>query len=77
MFERRFGGSPWAVGGMLYALDALTLTELWDSKQVTARDDLGSFAKFVSPVVANGKVYMATHSQEVCVYGLLPGQDHP
>ena len=59
------------VPGTLYAFDALTLRELWDSKENAARDDYGSYPKFVPPTVANGKVYMATHSQQVVVYGLL------
>jgi outer membrane protein assembly factor BamB len=57
--------------GMLLAFDALTLHELWDSLQVSSRDDYGNYAKFVPPTVANGKVYMATSSEEVFVYGPL------
>ena len=34
-------------------------------------DDLGDFAKFCPPVVANGRVYVATFSQQLAVYGLL------
>ena len=53
--------------GILYAYDAtkftgsgatLAMTELWDSRQNPARDDLGYFAKFVCPTIANGKVYV-------------------
>ena len=40
----------------------------------TARDALGFFTKMAPPVIANGKVYVATHSNEVVVYGLLSGQ---
>jgi hypothetical protein len=36
------------------------------------RDGYGNFAKFVPPLVANGKVYVATSSKQVTVYGLLP-----
>jgi len=61
------------VAGILRAFDASKLsTELWDSKQNTARDDVGNYAKFVPPTVANGKVYVATFSNQLLVYGLLP-----
>ena len=33
-------------------------------------DQLGNLGKFVVPVVANGKVYMATFSNQLVVYGL-------
>ena len=35
------------------------------------RDQVGSFSKWVAPTVANGKVYLATFSNQVQVYGLL------
>jgi hypothetical protein len=58
--------------GILRAFDATNLAnELWDSNQNSARDKPGSYAKYVSPVVANGKVYLATVSGDVAVYGLL------
>jgi len=60
------------VHGKMYAFDATTLSELWDSGQNASRDDYGNFAKFASPTVANGKVYVATDSLQVCVYGLNP-----
>jgi hypothetical protein len=47
-------------------------TELWSSELVPARDTVGNFAKFSPPSVANGKVYLATFSNRVNVYGLLP-----
>jgi hypothetical protein len=57
----------------MYAFDATNVgTELWDSGQNASRDDFGNCAKFVPPTVANGKVYVATHSLQVCVYGLNP-----
>ena len=60
------------VSGMLYAFDAANVaTKLWDSNQV-AGDSIGNFAKYCAPTVANGKVYVATDSGQVCVYGLLP-----
>ena len=60
------------VPGIVRAFDATDLTkELWNSKQDAARDDLGNYAKFCPPTIANGKVYMATFSNQLVVYGLL------
>ncbi len=65
------------VPGMLRALVATNPTqELWNSLQVQSRDETGIFAKFVPPIVVNGKVYMASFSNYsspnyVNVYGLL------
>jgi hypothetical protein len=48
--------------------------ELWTSEQNSARDGVGNFGKFVPPTVADGKVFLATFSGELQVYGLLtPG----
>jgi hypothetical protein len=33
-------------------------------------NDMGNFAKYATPVVANGKVYVATFSNKVVQYGL-------
>ncbi|BCL77709.1 hypothetical protein ccbrp13_01740 [Ktedonobacteria bacterium brp13] len=61
------------VEGILRAYDASDLTrELWNSKQNEHRDDIGNFAKFCAPTIANGKVYMASFSRRLAVYGLLP-----
>jgi hypothetical protein len=61
-----------SVPGILRAFDAMDLSkEIWNSRQNAERDDLGLMAKFNTPVVANGKVYVATFSKEVAVYGLL------
>jgi hypothetical protein len=61
------------VAGTLHAYDAQTVSrELWHSDMVPSRDALGNFAKFVAPTVANGKVYMATFSNRLNVYGLFP-----
>ena len=58
------------VPGTLHAYNAQNVSsELWNSDLV-ARDSLGNLAKFVPPTVANGKVYMATFSGKVNVYGL-------
>lgn len=62
------------VPGILRAINAENLEEIWNSQQVLARDSLGMFAKFTPPLVVNGKVYMATFSNAVMVYGLLPPQ---
>ncbi len=51
--------------GALYAFDADNVgTQLYSS-------NFGNFAKLVPPLVANGKVYVATFSDQVAVYGLL------
>lgn len=58
--------------GILCALDAQDVgRELWNSDQAGARDSAGSFSKFSPPTVANGKVYLATFSNQLKVYGLL------
>jgi hypothetical protein len=59
--------------GILRAYNAQNVThELWNSEQLSARDSVGNFAKFVPPTIANGKVYLATFSNRLNVYGLLP-----
>jgi outer membrane protein assembly factor BamB len=57
--------------GMLRAYAADDLRLLWSSEINAARDRLGNFAKFNPPTVANGRVYMATFSDEILVYGLF------
>jgi Concanavalin A-like lectin/glucanases superfamily/Immunoglobulin domain len=60
--------------GIIHAYDAQDVShELWNSEQFSVRDSVGSYAKFVPPTVANGKVYLATFSNRLNVYGLLPG----
>ncbi len=44
--------------GVLYAFNADTLSLLWTDKTNDARDEIGMFAKYVPPMVANGKVYV-------------------
>lgn len=59
--------------GIMRAFNAQNVTnELWNSEQLGTRDSVGNFAKFVAPTVANGKVYLATFSNRVNVFGLLP-----
>jgi hypothetical protein len=45
--------------------------ELYNSAANPARDAVGFFTKFATPVVANGKVYVPTQSNWISVYGLL------
>jgi hypothetical protein len=60
------------ITGVLRAFDATDLTkELWNSDQNPGRDAVGTFAKFNSAVIVNGKVYQPTFSGNVSVYGLL------
>jgi hypothetical protein len=61
------------VPGIVRAYDTSNVggTELWDSQLNAGSDSIGNFAKFVPPTVANGKVYMATFSNNLSVYGLL------
>src|ERR1700674_894460 len=66
------------VAGELHAFDAANVSnELWNSTMNASRDAFGNFAKFVPPLVANGKVYVATWSNQVAVYGLLPYRVSP
>ena len=58
-------------GGTLTALDAVTLNPLWSSNDNLASDKVESLAKFNRPTIANGKVYLATFSNVLDVYGLL------
>ncbi len=58
--------------GVLHAYDANDLSvELYNSDQAGTRDTLPAAAKFSVPLVANGKVFVATVNS-LTVYGLLP-----
>ena len=59
--------------GSLHAFDATSLgAELYNSKQASgSRDALDFTAKWSAPMVANGKVYVASLTQ-LTVFGLLP-----
>lgn len=57
---------------VLHAFDATKLqNELWNSDMNPGRDYPGDSAKFCPPTIANGKVYMATFSGYLAVYGRL------
>jgi outer membrane protein assembly factor BamB len=57
--------------GILRAFDANDVTrELWNNHQNVARDGAGNYAKFSSPTIADGHVYLPTFSNRVVVYGL-------
>jgi hypothetical protein len=65
------------VAGRLAAFDASNfdsnlafkrLNLLWHSQQ-NPEDDFGNFAKFCVPTIANGRVYQATGSNQIAIYG--------
>jgi hypothetical protein len=69
-------GIVWAVANnsnaVLYAFNASTLAELYDSNQASGgRDHFGSGNKFITPMIVNGKVFVGTPSG-VAEFGLLP-----
>jgi hypothetical protein len=66
----------WAVanngGGVFHAYDATSLaTELYNSNQAANNRDNFADNKFITPMIANGKVYVGTPNS-VAVFGLLP-----
>jgi hypothetical protein len=67
-------GILWDLGwnGVLWAVNAQTLTLLYTSQQAaTGRDKVPPLAHFATPIVADGKVFIGTQNSLV-VYGLLP-----
>ncbi|HYP08873.1 MAG TPA: hypothetical protein VER03_21760 [Bryobacteraceae bacterium] len=53
------------VKGIVLALDAQDVSRtLWTSEQFAQRDRLGLFAKFAPPLVAAGKVFVATYGDD-------------
>jgi len=59
---------------ILHAYDASNLaTEYYNSSQAGSRDNFGNGNKFITPMIANGKVYVGTQDG-VGVLGLLTGQ---
>nr|WP_087656706.1 PQQ-binding-like beta-propeller repeat protein [Caballeronia terrestris] len=68
-------GVVWAVENgtiaVLHAYDAANLaTELYNSNQSGSRDQFGQGNKFITPTIANGKVYVGTRNG-VGVFGML------
>jgi hypothetical protein len=68
-------GILWAVENsnpaVLHAYNALDLTrELYNSNQQGSRDQFGPGNKFITPMIANGKVFVGTQTG-VAVFGLL------
>ena len=53
------------------AMNATSLTLLYNSGQVPGRDGLGPTAHFTTPIIANGRAYVGTQTQLVA-YGLFP-----
>jgi len=69
-------GIVWAVSNsnpaVLYAFDATNLaTMLYNSNQAGSRDQFGPGNKFITPIVANGRVFVGTQTG-VAMFGLLP-----
>jgi len=68
-------GILWAIENtspaVLHAYNALNLTqELYNSNQQGSRDQFGPGNKFITPMIANGRVYVGTQTG-VAVFGLL------
>jgi hypothetical protein len=70
----------WAVennsnSAVLHAYDALNLShELYNSTQApSSRDQFGLGNKFITPTIANGRVYVGT-TDSIAVFGLLAGK---
>ena len=68
-------GIVWAVSNsnpaVLYAFDATNLShQLYNSNQAGTRDQFGPGNKFITPIVANGRVFVGTQTG-VAVFGLL------
>jgi hypothetical protein len=69
-----------SVDGLLTAYDASQFdaqgrfVQLWHSHQ-NVQDDPGVFAKFCCPTIADGKVFLATFSNKLRIYGLRPTSD--
>lgn len=69
------GGIVWAVengaSAVLHAFDVVDLShELYNSNQAGMRDSFGARNKFITPMIAGGKVFVGTPNG-VAVFGLL------
>jgi uncharacterized protein (TIGR03437 family) len=76
------GGIVWETTGdhtqpgvpaTLHAWNASDVTQQLWSSDIEPGDVLGAFAKFAVPLVANGRVYVPTFSNELAIYGLTTG----
>lgn len=57
---------------VLRAYDATNLNQLYNSNQAASnRDHFGAGNKYITPMIANGKVFVGTQNS-VAVFGLLP-----
>jgi outer membrane protein assembly factor BamB len=66
------------VKGIVLALDAQNVSRtLWTSEQFAQRDRLGLFAKFNPPVIAGGKVFVATYGDDEPRRTYPPPNSHP
>lgn len=64
-------GIVWDItGGNLYAFDATTLQMLYATNQIKTRDALPPVGHFVTPTIANGRVYVGTQNS-LAAYGLF------
>jgi uncharacterized protein (TIGR03437 family) len=61
------------VPATLHAWNASDVTQQLWSSDIEPGDVLGAFAKFAVPLVANGRVYVPTFSNELAIYGLTTG----
>lgn len=63
-------GILWNITGYLYAFNAVNLQMLYSTSQVKTRDALPPIGHFVTPTIANGRVYIGTQNSLVA-YGLF------
>jgi hypothetical protein len=65
-------GDSWhaTAQGSLFAFDATDVSKMLWNSDADPKDTLGTYAKFSPPLVVNGKVYQATFSGKLMVYGL-------
>jgi outer membrane protein assembly factor BamB len=64
-------GDSWheTADGKMYAFDASDVNKVLWSSDMNPGDNMGKYAKFSPPVVANGRVYVASFDQKIVVYG--------